>query len=50
MRLLTFSKFQEHTTPIFKNFKILKQQEIFKFNDTLNAFGNFKNKQQKRVK
>ena len=32
MRLITFSKFQVHTTPIFKNFKILKLQDIFKFN------------------
>ena len=28
MRLITFSNFQEHTTPIFKNFKILKLQDI----------------------
>ena len=27
-----FSEFQEHTTPIFKNFKILKLQDIIKFN------------------
>ena len=26
-----FSQFQEHTTPIFRNFKILKLQDI-KFN------------------
>ena len=32
MRLITFSEFQEHTTPIFKNFKILKLQDIIKFN------------------
>ena len=31
-RLVTFSDFQEHTTPIFKNFKILKLQGIIKFN------------------
>ena len=31
MRLITFSNFQEHTTPI-KNFKILKLQDIIKFN------------------
>ena len=31
MRLITFSNFQEHTTPIFKKFKILKQQDIIKF-------------------
>ena len=28
MRLITFSNFQEHNTPIFKNFKILKLQDI----------------------
>ena len=32
MRLITFFEFQEHTTPIFKNFKILKLQGIIKFN------------------
>ena len=32
MRLITFSNFQEHTTLIFKNFKILKLQDITKFN------------------
>ena len=32
MRLITFFEFQEHTTPIFKNFKILKLQDIIKFN------------------
>ena len=32
MRLIIFSNFQEHTTPIFKNFKILKLQDIIKFN------------------
>ena len=32
MRFITFSNFQEHTTPIFKNFKILKLQDIVKFN------------------
>ena len=34
MRFITFSNFQEHTTPIFKDFKILKLQDIIKF-DTL---------------
>ena len=34
MKLITFSNFQEHTTPIFKDFKILKLQDIIKF-DTL---------------
>ena len=32
MRLITFSEFQELTTPIFKNFKILKLQDIIMFN------------------
>ena len=32
MRFITFYEFQEHTTPIFKNFKILKLQDIIKFN------------------
>ena len=32
VRLITFSEFQDHTTPIFKNFKILKLQDIIKFN------------------
>ena len=32
MRFITFPGFQEHTTPIFKNFKILKLQDIIKFN------------------
>ena len=32
MRLITFSEFHEHATPIFKNFKILKLQGIIKFN------------------
>ena len=32
MRLITFSEFQEHTTPNFKNFEILKLQDIIKFN------------------
>ena len=32
MRFITFSNFQEHTTPIFKDFKILKLQDIIKFN------------------
>ena len=32
MRLITFSEFPDHTTPIFKNFKILKLQDIIKFN------------------
>ena len=32
MRLVTFLEFQEHTTPTFKNFKILKLQDIIKFN------------------
>ena len=31
MRLITFSEFPDHTTPIFKNFKILKLQDIIKF-------------------
>ena len=31
MRLTTFSEFEEHTTPIFKSFKILKLQDIIKF-------------------
>ena len=30
MRLITFSEFEEHTTPIFKSFKILKLQDIIK--------------------
>ena len=32
MRLITFSNFQEHATPIFKNFKILKLLDIIKSN------------------
>ena len=32
MRLTSFSNFQEHTTPIFKIFKILKLQDIVMFN------------------
>ena len=32
MRFITFSNFQEHTTPIFKDFKVLKLQDIIKFN------------------
>ena len=32
MRLITFSNFQKHTTPVFKNFKTLKLQDIIKFN------------------
>ena len=28
MRLMAFSEFQEHTKPIFENFKILKLQDI----------------------
>ena len=32
MRLITFSNFHEHNTSIFKNFKILKLQDIIKFN------------------
>ena len=32
MRLITFANFQEHTTPIFKNFKILKLLDIIKSN------------------
>ena len=32
MRFITFSEFQEHITPIFKNFKILKLQDIIEFN------------------
>ena len=32
MRLITFSEFPDHTTPIFKNFRILKLQDIIKFN------------------
>ena len=32
MRLITFSNFKEHTTPIFKNFEILKLQDITEFN------------------
>ena len=28
----TFSEFPEHTTPISKNFEILKLQDIIKFN------------------
>ena len=28
----TFSEFQEHATPIFKNFKILTLKDIIKFN------------------
>ena len=35
MRLITFSQFQGHTTPISRNCKILKLQNIIKFN-TLN--------------
>ena len=31
MRLTTFSEFEEHTTPIFKSFKILTLQDIIKF-------------------
>ena len=32
MRLITSSEFQEHTKPIFKNFEILKLQDIIKSN------------------
>ena len=32
MRLITIFIFQEHNTPIFKNFKIWKLQGIIKFN------------------
>ena len=32
MRLISFSEFQEHTRPFFKNLKILKLQDIIKFN------------------
>ena len=32
IRLINFSEFQEHTTPVFENFKILKLQDIIKFN------------------
>ena len=32
IRLMTFSNFQEHTLPIFKKFKIIKLQDIIKFN------------------
>ena len=32
MRLITLSEFQEHTTPVFKNFRMLKLQDIIKFN------------------
>ena len=32
MRLVTFLEFQKHTTPTFKNLKILKLQDIIKFN------------------
>ena len=31
MRLLTFSDYYEHTSPIFKSFKILKLQDIIQF-------------------
>ena len=50
MRLLTFPQFQEDTTPIFKNFKISKLKDIFKFKNTLKAFGDFKNKQKNCMK
>ena len=29
---MTFSNFQEHTLPIFKKFKMIKLQDIIKFN------------------
>ena len=32
MRLVTFLEFQKHTTSTFKNLKILKLQDIIKFN------------------
>ena len=32
MRFITFFEFQEHTTPIFKDLKILKLPDITKFN------------------
>ena len=50
MMLLTFSQFQEHTTPIFKNFKISKPKDIFKFKNTLKAFSDFKNKKKNCIK
>ena len=31
MRLLTFSDYREHTSPIFKSLKALKLQDIIKF-------------------
>ena len=31
MRLLTFSDYREHTSPIFKSLKVLKLQDIKKF-------------------
>ena len=31
MRLLTFSDYHEHTSPIFKSLKVLKLQDIIKF-------------------
>ena len=36
IRLVTFSEFQEHTTPIFKNFNLLKLLGITKFNTRIN--------------
>ena len=43
MRLITFSNFQEYTKPIFKNFKILKLQDIIKFNTLKLIYLYYKN-------
>ena len=43
MRLITFSNFQEYIKPIFKNFKILKLQDIIKFNTLKLIYLYYKN-------
>ena len=48
MRLIT--NFQEHTTPIFKNFKILKLEDIMKFNTLKLIFLYYKDQLPLKIK
>ena len=47
MRLITF---QEHTTPIFKNLKILKLQDIIKFNTLKLSYFYYKDQLPLKIK
>ena len=50
MRLITFTEFQENTTSILKNFKILKLQDIIKCNTSKLIYLYYKNQLPPQIK